>query len=132
MRCACTCWRHPTLPHNSSHKIFRLKTTQQDWYGKSSNRSLRQRLTIYAAGPDSSEWVQQFEVQSLCWLPLTTARRRLGTLVFACKLPSAYDSADLDFLRLVANQVAVAVDNALAFQEIAALKDQLSQGEGLS
>ncbi len=77
--------------------------------------------------PRFLEWVQHFEVQSLCWLPLTTARRRLGALVFACKRPSAYDSADLGFLRLVANQVAVAVDNALAFQEIAALRDQLSQ-----
>ena len=62
-----------------------------------------------------------------CFLPLTTARRRLGTLVFSCKQPSAYDTADEDFLRLVANQVAVAVENALAFQEIEALKDQLAQ-----
>src|SRR5262249_3219552 len=66
-------------------------------------------------------------VQSFCLLPLTTARRQLGTLSFACKQPSAYDAADLGFLQLVANQVAVAVENALAFQEIAALKDQLAQ-----
>src|SRR6476620_8414318 len=65
--------------------------------------------------------------RSCCQLPLTTARRRLGTLVFASRQPSAYHKADLDFLQLVANQVAVAIDNALAFQEIAALKDQLSQ-----
>jgi formate hydrogenlyase transcriptional activator len=65
--------------------------------------------------------------QSCCQLPLTTARRRLGTLVFGSKRPAAYDARDLDFLQLVANQVAVAIDNALAFQEIAALKDQLSQ-----
>jgi formate hydrogenlyase transcriptional activator len=71
--------------------------------------------------------VQPYGVQSLCWLPLTTARRRLGTLVFASKQSSAYDTADLGFLQLVANQVALAIDNALAFQEIAALKDQLSK-----
>jgi formate hydrogenlyase transcriptional activator len=65
--------------------------------------------------------------RSCCQLPLTTARRRLGTLVFASRQSSAYHKADLDFLQLVANQVAVAIDNALAFQEIAALKDQLSQ-----
>ena len=63
--------------------------------------------------------MQPYGVQSFCWLPLTTARRRLGTLVFACKQPSAYDTADMGFLQLVANQVAVAIDNALAFQEIA-------------
>ena len=66
-------------------------------------------------------------IQSICWLPLTTVRQRLGALVFASKQPSAYDAADVGFLQLVANQVAVAIDNALAFQEIESLKDQLSQ-----
>ena len=77
--------------------------------------------------PRLLERVQPYGVQSFCWLPLTTARRRLGTLVFACKQPSAYDTADVDFLQLVANQVAVAVENALAFQEIEALKDKLAK-----
>ena len=72
--------------------------------------------------PRLLERVQPYGVQSYCWLPLTTARRRLGTLVFTCKQPSAYDAADLEFLQQVANQVAVAVENALAFQEIEALK----------
>jgi len=77
--------------------------------------------------PGFLERVKPFGVQSLCWLPLTNARRRLGTLVFACKQPSAYDAADVSFLQLVANQVAVAVENALAFQEIETLKDQLAK-----
>ncbi len=77
--------------------------------------------------PGFIERVQPFEVQSFCWLPLTTVQRRLGTLVFTSKQPSAYDTADVNFLQLVADQVAVAIDSALAFQEIAALKDQLSK-----
>src|SRR5256712_1450655 len=75
-----------------------------------------------------------FGVQSVCWLPVTTARRRLGTLCVACKQPSAFEAKDVGFLQLVANQVAVAVENALAFQEIEAafreiqaLKDQLAK-----
>jgi formate hydrogenlyase transcriptional activator len=75
--------------------------------------------------PRLLERVQPYGVQSYCWLPLTTARRRLGALVFTSKRPSAYDAADMDFLEQVANQVAVAVENALAFQEIAALNDRL-------
>src|SRR5690606_36016865 len=55
--------------------------------------------------------VQPYGVQSYCWLPLSTARRRLGTLVFSSQQPSAYDAADVDFLQQVANQVAVAVEN---------------------
>ena len=77
--------------------------------------------------PAFLERVQPYGVQSYCWLPLTTARRRLGTLVFTSKQPSAYDTADVGFLQLVANQVAVAIDNAFAFQEITALKDRLSK-----
>ena len=77
--------------------------------------------------PRLLERVQPYGVQSYCWLPLTTARRRLGTLVFTSKQPSAYDAADVGFLQLVANQVAVAVENALAFQEIEALKDKLAK-----
>jgi formate hydrogenlyase transcriptional activator len=66
-------------------------------------------------------------MQSGCWLPLTTARRRLGDIVFTSKQPAAYDRADVHFLQLVVNQVAVAVENALAFQEIEALKDKLAK-----
>ncbi len=84
--------------------------------------------------PEYPERVKPYGIQSSCSLPLTTARRRLGTLVFACKQPSAYDAAGVCFLQLVANQVAVAVENALAFQEIevafqeiAALKDRLAK-----
>jgi formate hydrogenlyase transcriptional activator len=84
--------------------------------------------------PEYPERVKPYRIQSSCSLPLSTSRRRLGTLVFACKQPSAYDAADVSFLQLVANQVAVAVENALAFQdieaafrEIAALKEQLAK-----
>jgi formate hydrogenlyase transcriptional activator len=66
-------------------------------------------------------------INSLCDLPLTTARQRLGALAFGSRQTGAYDAADVDFLQLVANQVAVAVENALAFDEIEALKDKLQQ-----
>src|SRR5262245_30062637 len=77
--------------------------------------------------PRLLERVQPHGVQSNCWLPLTTARRRLGALVFTSKRPAAYDPVDLDFLHQVANQVAVAVENAVAFQEIEALRDRLAK-----
>jgi formate hydrogenlyase transcriptional activator len=77
--------------------------------------------------PRLLEQVGPHGIQSCCWLPLTTARRRLGALVFTCKQPSAYDSADIAFLRQVANQVALAVENALAFQEIDGLNQKLAK-----
>ena len=92
-----------------------------------------QQPVITSCVADLTRWPRWLErvgssgVQSLCWLPLTTARRRLGTLVFACRQPAAYDTVDIGFAQLVTNQVAVAVENALAFEEIRALKDQLAQ-----
>ena len=77
--------------------------------------------------PGLLERVRPYGVQSNCLLPLTTARRRLGALVFTSKQPAAYDNADVHFLQLIANQVAVAVENALAFQEIETLKDKLAK-----
>ena len=77
--------------------------------------------------PRLQERLQGSGVQSLCWLPLTTARGRHGTLSFASRQPSVYHIEELPFLQLVANQVAVAVENALSFQEISSLKDQLAQ-----
>jgi formate hydrogenlyase transcriptional activator len=58
---------------------------------------------------------------------LTTARRRLGTLVLTSKQPAAYHASDVAFLQLVANQVAIAVENALAFQELEALRNKLAR-----
>src|SRR5258708_16169797 len=92
-----------------------------------------QQACIFSNVPEEKRWPRAIErakrygVQSSCHLPLTTARRRLGILVFACKQPFAYETADVGFLQLVANHVAVAVENALAFQEIEALKDQLAK-----
>jgi formate hydrogenlyase transcriptional activator len=77
--------------------------------------------------PDFLDWMKSIGVHSGCFLPLTTARRRLGVLVFVGKQVGAYDAADLAFLQQVANQVAVAVENALAFGEIEALRDRLQQ-----
>jgi formate hydrogenlyase transcriptional activator len=77
--------------------------------------------------PRLLERVEPYGVQSYCWLPLTTARRRLGALVFTAKQSAVYDMADVDFLQHVANQVALAVENTLAFQQLAALNDQLAK-----
>ncbi len=77
--------------------------------------------------PRLLELLRPYSVESLCYLPLTTSRRRLGALVFVSRQRSTYDNADIHYLQLVANQVAVAVENALAFQEIEALKDKLAK-----
>jgi formate hydrogenlyase transcriptional activator len=65
--------------------------------------------------------------QSFCFVPLTTARGRWGAMGFLSLQKEAYSDTDLEFLQQVAKQVAVAVENALAFQQIEELKDKLAK-----
>ena len=51
-------------------------------------------------------------IQSACALPLTSRRRRLGMLFHGSRERHSYDAEDLAFLSLVANQVALAIENA--------------------
>lgn len=66
-------------------------------------------------------------VQSFCVVPLTTAHRRLGAMGFGSLQPRIYQESELAFMRQVAKQVAVAVDNALAYDNIAQLRDKLTK-----
>jgi len=66
-------------------------------------------------------------VQSFCVVPLTTAHRRLGAMGFGSLQPRAYQEAEINFMQQVAKQVAVAVENALAYDEITQLKDKLAK-----
>jgi formate hydrogenlyase transcriptional activator len=66
-------------------------------------------------------------VQSLCHIPLISRNRTLGLLSLARLTPVPFSPRDLEFLTLVGNQVAIAVENALAYREIAELKDRLAQ-----
>jgi formate hydrogenlyase transcriptional activator len=69
--------------------------------------------------------MQQDGIQSLCIVPLTTALRRLGAMGFASQQKGAYDDTDMEFLRQVGKQVAVAVDNVLHHQDLARDRDRL-------
>jgi transcriptional regulator with GAF, ATPase, and Fis domain len=50
-----------------------------------------------------------------CCLPLLTPQRPVGMLLFGSREPHAYPEADVAFLSLVANQVALAVDDTLNY-----------------
>lgn len=77
--------------------------------------------------PKVIQMMREEGVRSFCLVPLTTARRRLGALAVGSFEEHHYGGASLEFLQQVAKQVAVAVENALAFQQIAELKDKLAK-----
>ena len=62
-------------------------------------------------------------LRSLCAVPLSTAHRKLGSLVFASHIDDAYSHQDQQFLSVVANQIAVALDDARAQARLRLLLD---------
>ena len=68
--------------------------------------------------PQMMEIYRQYGVESACILPLSTAHRRLGSLAFGLQQPNGYPEEDVRYLSLVADQVALAVDNALHEEEL--------------
>jgi formate hydrogenlyase transcriptional activator len=66
-------------------------------------------------------------LNSFCDVPLISKNRLLGILAVARREENAFDSDEVDFLVQVANQVAIGVENALAYREIGDLKDRLAQ-----
>src|ERR1700689_4081234 len=67
------------------------------------------------------------DIKSLCLVPLISRNRPLGVLGLGKREENAFGREDLGFLMEVGNQVAIAVENALAYREIADLKDKLAQ-----
>ena len=66
-------------------------------------------------------------VQTICCVPLITHGRTFGTLNLASRSADAFPAQDVELLQQVAAQIAIAVENALAFKQIDALKDKLSE-----
>ena len=65
-------------------------------------------------------------VQSAIFLPLETRNGVLGTMSVASRQAAAFRQQDVSLLTQLARQVAIAVENALAFQQIEQLKDKLA------
>lgn len=66
-------------------------------------------------------------VQSCCLIPLVNRGRALGILSLVRTTPGTFTREDTEFLTQAAGQIAIAIENALAFNEISDLKDKLAQ-----
>ena len=66
------------------------------------------------------------DLKSACLLPLVGRNRVVGVLSLARRSEDRFQDEEVSFLVQVANQLAIAVENALAYEEIAALKERLA------
>jgi formate hydrogenlyase transcriptional activator len=66
-------------------------------------------------------------MQSGCWVPLIQRGTAIGVLAIASRLEGAYTQSESEMLVQVADQVSMAVSNAMVFRQIADLRDRLRQ-----
>ncbi|HWX54682.1 MAG TPA: sigma 54-interacting transcriptional regulator [Verrucomicrobiae bacterium] len=78
-------------------------------------------------GPEDQAIIAGEGIKSLCFVPLVNRGRALGILGLGRREENAFSEDDAEFLTVAAGQVAVAVENALAYREISELKDKLAQ-----
>src|SRR6267143_290119 len=79
--------------------------------------------------PAVAEMLRNRGVRSVCVLPLTTVHRRLGGLALGSTEANAYSEEEVSFLSFVANQVALAVDDALNFDALQHAEEALRASE---
>nr|WP_251106542.1 sigma 54-interacting transcriptional regulator [Alloacidobacterium dinghuense] len=76
---------------------------------------------------DDRKLTSQEGFQATCFLPLVRSSRALGVLSVARLRKDSFTEQDVDFLLQIAGQVAIAIDNALAYHKISELSDKLAQ-----
>jgi formate hydrogenlyase transcriptional activator len=85
------------------------------------------KIDRWPFAPESVQHLTSMGMQSGVWVPLVHRERTLGTLAVASRLENAFSQHDAEMLTQVAGQVAMAVNNAMAFKQIAELRDRLTQ-----
>ena len=64
--------------------------------------------------------------RSICSVPLVAPNRTIGTLALCRMTDDTWSGDDVSFLVQVANQIAIAVENSLAYSEMAEMKERLA------
>jgi formate hydrogenlyase transcriptional activator len=101
--------------------------------GTPSGLAIQSRQIVVVSEPDREKWTNKvvhyfFDngINSSCALPLIRRDRTLGVLLLVSRTLGAFTPQRTEMLRQVSGQIAIALENALAFQEIQALKNKLA------
>jgi PAS domain S-box-containing protein len=85
------------------------------------------RIARWPFAPESVVHLTAAGMQSAVWVPLIHRERTLGSLAVARRSENGFTPQDAEKLGQVARQVAMAVNNALAYRQITELSDRLKQ-----
>src|SRR5246500_1561161 len=91
--------------------------------GKSSFGTIKD---LIGSQPENGS-VPSWGFDTACVLPLLSRNRPLGIMMLGKRGEDVCRKEDVDFLAQVANQIAIAVDNALSYRQVSELTDKLAQ-----
>ena len=114
------------IPVQAGHE-FSVENSPAGWVVENQRPLVVPDIEKETRFPEAIQLMRQGGVRSFCALPLTTAHRRLGTIGFGSRREYAYSDGELEFVGQVAAQVAVAVDNAVNYQNAQEYQRQLAR-----
>jgi len=88
---------------------------------------LLNRIDRWPFAPESIKHLTAMGIQSAVWVPLVHRERTLGALMVGSRKENNFSQHDAEILDQIAGQVAMAVNNALAFKQLAELRDRLNE-----
>jgi len=77
--------------------------------------------------PDYYELLVAEGVKSQCVIPLVNRGQAVGVLAIARTTNKPFTQDDIDFLSEASGQIAIAIENSLAYRELSELKERLAQ-----
>jgi formate hydrogenlyase transcriptional activator len=87
--------------------------------------ALYRRSELEGLGWDGAEVMKAAGIESMCCVPLVTQKGKLGTLHVGSARPDAFSDGDVKLLGHASTQVAIAIENARAYERVTSLNSQL-------
>jgi formate hydrogenlyase transcriptional activator len=119
--------------HFTGARLFDKERGHIDPEGMPSAKALATGKPVVVTDVDLSRYpsaeyrrIVELGYKSGCSVPLVTSNGTLGTLELARTTGDVWTDEDVDFLVQVARQVAIAVENALAYRQLQEMKERLA------
>ncbi len=107
--------------------VVPMEGSPSGWVFRAREPLILTRLDSERFNRESLQHLMAAGLKSACWLPLVSRDRVLGVLAVASRSEAAFSDEDTFTLGQIVSRVGVAVDNALAFGQIAESRDRLNE-----
>jgi formate hydrogenlyase transcriptional activator len=116
------CLRALDFPGSKGFREEQIVTPTDDSPAKRAFETLKPVTDRVTWSPAAAEGLK-----TVCFIPLVNHGRALGYMSLARVSEDTFTEDEVDFLSQAAGQIAIAIDNALAYEEIVQLKEKLAQ-----